>query len=118
MRLVKSPRRESKGFIKTLSRGLNATIATFISTGPLLTGMPRTPFTKTSQTSGICPLNNPICASCKAHRGQRNEVWQYPQRIDVEKWEHWVQKGVPLKGLDKAVRSISGSYRIAAFKIP
>ena len=64
------------------------------------------------------PLNNPICASCKAHRGQRNEVWQYPQRIDVEKWEHWVQKGVPLKGLDKAVRSISGSYRIAAFKIP
>lgn len=44
------------------------------------------------------------------------EIWTYPQRIDVEKWEHIVDEGVQVQGLAEAAGF--PAYRRAAFSIP
>lgn len=59
------------------------------------------------------PNRNPDCAYCQA-RPTRQEVWRYPQRIDVAEWQQVVLSGVPVDGIATAALS---SYRCAAFRV-
>lgn len=59
------------------------------------------------------PNHNPLCAFCQA-RPSRQEVWRYPQRIDVAEWQHVVLSGVRVEGIAAAALT---SYRCAAFRV-
>ena len=50
------------------------------------------------------------------HSGDE-EVWRYPQRIDVREWLHRVPSGVTVPGLNDAV-GVGGGMTRAAFVIP
>jgi hypothetical protein len=59
-------------------------------------------------------LNNPRCASCCAHPNRRDEIWPYPQRVDVAEWQHLRTQGVRVPGIARAALS---SYRCSAFPV-
>jgi hypothetical protein len=63
------------------------------------------------------PLNNPDCVSCQLRPNRRKEIWLYPQRVDVNKWEYQVEDGVDMSGEGLAEAVIWGWYRNAAFQI-
>ena len=62
-------------------------------------------------------LNNPECIACQAASAQLQEVWRYPQRIDVEEWVCRVREGVDMSGEGLGDAVITGSHRNAAFEI-
>ncbi len=45
-----------------------------------------------------------------------NKAWEYPQRINVDKWKYVVNDGVKVKGLAQVVKF--PTYRFAVFEIP
>jgi hypothetical protein len=53
----------------------------------------------------------------QAHPHQLEE-WKYPQRVDVEKWEHKVPGGVRVDGLSEEAGVPVRLIRNAAFRIP
>ncbi|HJZ56650.1 MAG TPA: hypothetical protein VKE74_16910, partial [Gemmataceae bacterium] len=50
-------------------------------------------------------------------RSEEEEVWRYPQRIDVRQWLHHVPGGVTVPGLNDVV-GVGGGMTRAAFVIP
>jgi hypothetical protein len=50
-------------------------------------------------------------------RSGGEEVWRYPQRVDVEEWLHYVPAGVTVPGLNEVV-GVGGGMTRAAFVIP
>jgi hypothetical protein len=57
--------------------------------------------------------HNPDCAYCQAHPDDL-EVWRYPQRIEVARWELVSARGVKVRGIVAAALS---PHRRAAFRV-